>query len=258
MQLPLSRAVAPGLELLAEVGSTNAELGRRASAGPLADFTVIATTNQTDGKGRLGRVWIAPPETTVAVSVLLAPGEAQVERLGWLPLLAGLAMTRAVASLVTEHAVALKWPNDVQIDGLKVAGLLAEFVPSARAVIIGAGLNLTMSREQLPTETSTSLTLNGVDEAGIVDAALSRFLAGLKALYATYTASGLDASASGLHAAVSSACSTIGQRVRVELPGGDDLRGTAEGLDALGRLLVRTDAALEAIAAGDVTHVRFT
>ncbi len=257
MHLPLSSAVAPGLELLPEVGSTNAELARRASAESLADFTVIATTNQTAGKGRLGREWIAPPGTTFAVSVLLAPGESQLERLGWLPLLAGLAMTRAVASLVTGHTVALKWPNDVQIDGLKVSGLLAEFVPSARAVVIGAGLNLTMTRDQLPTETSTSLTLNGVDEAGLVDVALSSYLAELKALYATYTASGLDASASGLHAAVSSACSTIGQRVRVKLPGGDDLHGTAEGLDELGRLLVRTDARLEAVAAGDVTHVRF-
>jgi BirA family biotin operon repressor/biotin-[acetyl-CoA-carboxylase] ligase len=257
MQLPLSRTVAPGLELLAEVGSTNAELSRRASAGSLADFTVVATTNQTAGKGRLGREWIAPPETAIAVSVLLAPVETQLERLGWLPLLAGLAMTRAVASLVTGHSVALKWPNDVHIDGLKVAGLLAEFVPAARAVIIGAGLNLTMTRGQLPTETSTSLSINGVDETEIVDAALSHYLAELKSLYSSYTGSGLDAGASGLHAAVSSACSTIGKRVRVELPSDDDLHGTAEGLDSLGRLLVRTDSRLEAVSAGDVTHVRF-
>ncbi len=257
MHLPLSSAVAPGLELLPEVGSTNAELARRASAKSLADFAVIATTNQTAGKGRLGREWIAPPGTTFAVSVLLAPGESQLERLGWLPLLAGLAMTRAVASLAAGHTVALKWPNDVHIDGLKVSGLLAELVPSARAVVIGAGLNLTMTRDQLPTETATSLTLNGVDESELVDVALSRYLAELKTLYSTYTASGLDASASGLHAAVSSACSTIGQRVRVELPGGGDLHGTAEAIDELGRLLVRTDAGLEAVAAGDVTHVRF-
>ena len=258
MQLPLSAAVAEHLELLPEVGSTNVELAARASASRLPHFTVVATTNQTAGRGRLDRRWIAPPDTTIAASVLLAhPPATPLDRLGWLPLLAGLAMTNAVSSLVTDHAVTLKWPNDVQIDGLKVAGLLAEFVPASHAVIIGAGLNLTMSEAELPTETATSLTLNGVPPVEIVDRALSTFLGQLGRLYLEFKAADFDAEVSGLRAAVAASCSTLGKRVRVELPGGNDLYGTAESLDAMGRLVVRTRTEQVTVAAGDVTHVRY-
>lgn len=257
MHLPLSRAVAPHLELLPEVGSTNAQLAARASAGHEPHFCVLATTSQTAGRGRLGRTWVAPAGTTIAVSVLLRPERFETlgDRLGWLPLLAGLAMTRAVASLVTGHTVLLKWPNDVQVDGLKVSGLLAELVGGA--IVMGAGLNLTMTADELPTPTSTSLTLMGVPEDGIVDAALSAYLFELKQLYTDYAASGFDAEGSGLRAAVAAACSTIGRSVRVELPGRADLYGTADSIDGLGRLVVHeNDGCVHSVAAGDVTHLR--
>ena len=85
MLLAQSRTVAPALQFLDEVGSTNAELVRQASAGPLDDFTVVATTNQTAGRGRLDRVWVAPAGHTIAVSVLLSPGQLPIQRLGWMP-----------------------------------------------------------------------------------------------------------------------------------------------------------------------------
>jgi len=259
MHLPRTEAVAPHLEFLSEIGSTNVELVARASTGNQPDFAVVATTNQTAGKGRLGRVWEAPRGKTIAVSVLLKPGPAPQDALGWLPLLAGLAMTRAVNALVTEHAVSLKWPNDVQIDGLKVAGILTELVPAQGAVVIGAGLNLTMTSDELPTPVSTSLTLNGTAADDIVDIALSTYLAALGELYRRFAASGLDAVGSGLAADVSRACGTIGRNVKVELPDGSQLFGVAEAIDDLGRLLVRSiaDDRLAPVAAGDVTHLRY-
>ncbi len=259
MHLPLSRAIAAHLDLLPEIGSTNAELVARASAGNEPDFSVVATTNQTAGRGRLGRQWVAPPGATVAGSVLRSPGRAPLERLGWVPLLAGLAMTRAVDSLVDTAEVSLKWPNDVQVDGLKVSGLLAELVPSADAVVVGAGLNLTMTAEQLPVPTATSLVLAGVSPRNLLDLALSRYLGELRVLWERFVASGLDAHSSGLRDAVTKACSTIGRNVRVELPGGKELFGLAEGVDEVGRLLVRSlaDASLQPVAAGDVTHLRY-
>ena len=256
MMLPESRAVAPELQFLSKTGSTNAVLVRQAAAGPLSDFTVVVTTNQTAGRGRLDRVWIAPPGRTIAVSVLLAPGNVPIQRLGWMPLMAGLAMTRAVASLVQDHAVTLKWPNDVQVDGLKVAGLLTELLPDASGVVVGAGLNLTMSAHELPTATSTSLTLVGAPDTDIVDRALAAYLAQLRRSYDSFAASGFDAEA-GLRVEVTTACGTIGRPVRVELPGAADIHGTAEGIDELGRLLVRRDAELLRVAAGDVTHLRY-
>lgn len=244
MRLPLSSAVADRLDVLDETGSTNAVLVERARAGTEPEFSVVMTTSQTAGRGRLGRTWVAPPGTTIAVSVLLTPPT--TDRLSWLPLLAGLAMTRAVRSLITGHQVALKWPNDVQVDGLKVSGLLAEIVPGV-GVVVGAGLNLTMDETQLPTPVSTSLTLVGASEHELVDRALAAYLGELRSRYEGMLA-GAD-----IRAQVVAECTTIGRRVRVELPGGDDLYGTATGIDGEGRLVVDG----RAIAAGDVTHLRY-
>lgn len=250
MDLPLSRAVAERLDLLEQTASTNAVLVERASDGSEPDFSVVVTTNQTAGRGRLGRVWVAPPGKTLAVSVLLAPAGVEVAQLGWLPLLAGLAMTRAVASLVPAP-VAIKWPNDVQIDGLKVSGLLAEVVPGV-GVVVGAGLNLTMTADELPTPVSTSLTLHGASADDLEDRALAAYLTELRSLYIDLAADSFDADAAGLRAEVIAACATLGRSVRVELPGVDDLFGTAEDIDAQGRLIVDR----RAVAAGDVTHLR--
>lgn len=263
MHLPLSSAIATHLDVLDETGSTNAVLVGRARGGVEPEFSVVMTTNQTAGRGRLGRTWVAPPGKTIAVSVLFTP--TSLQRLGWLPLLAGLAMTRAVRALVEGHEVTLKWPNDVQVDGLKVAGLLAELVPGG-GVVIGAGLNLTMDAAELPTPVSTSLTLVGASPDALVDRALAAYLGELRDLYAVWGEGG------DIRALVAAQCSTIGRRVRVELPGGDDLYGTATALDQEGRLVVevldeqgrRVEVLDEhgrrvggrAIAAGDVTHLR--
>ncbi|MGL4338963.1 MAG: biotin--[acetyl-CoA-carboxylase] ligase [Rhodoglobus sp.] len=257
MHLPLSRAVAGQLDVLPQIGSTNAELVARASAGEAIDFAVLVTDDQTAGRGRLGRVWFAPAGKTLAASVFLDTGSVSPERLSWVPLLAGLAMTRAVSQLVPTGLVSLKWPNDVLVDSLKVAGILTELVPRL-GVVVGAGLNLTLTAAELPTPTSTSLTLNGVAADSIMDTALSAYLVELRALSAAYLAADCDARVAGLHAAVSRACGTMGQRVRVDMPGGDELWGLATGLDDCGRLILQGSSVADhrVIAAGDVTHLR--
>ena len=269
MQLPLSAQAASRLEILASCGSTNSELVGRASgvdADSWPDFSAIVTDAQTAGRGRLGRVWVAPPGKTLAVSVLLSPrlptgAPLAVDHFGWLPLIAGIAMTRAVAPLVPGHSVRLKWPNDVQIDGLKVSGILAELLPGGSAVVIGAGLNLTISAGELPTATSTSLTLNDAiaADALLADRALAGYLGELGRFYADFLRCGADPQSSAIAAQLSELCNTIGSRVRVLLPGGDELEGTAVGVDDSGRLTVRTstDGRLVSVAAGDVTHLRY-
>lgn len=257
MHLPLSRAVAAHLDVLPQVGSTNAELVARASRDDLPDFSVLVTDDQTAGKGRLGRQWVAPAGTTLAISVLLKPAAMPLEQLGWLPLLAGLAMTRSVRSLLPGVEVSLKWPNDVLVGGLKVSGILAELLPRG-GVVVGAGLNLTMTAEQLPVPTATSLLLNGADPHDLPDRALSAYLGQFRALYETLSTSGLDATGAGLREAVSHACGTLGRSVRVELPDGTELYATAESIDELGRLVVvARDGSRHQVAAGDVTHLRY-
>jgi len=264
MKLPRSTAVVPHLEILPEAGSTNDEMVAKATGLP--DFSVIVTGSQTAGRGRLGRVWVAPPGASLAISVLLRPvlpgGQPlELSHFGWLPLIAGVAMTRAVQSLVEPERVGLKWPNDVQVDGLKISGLLAELLPGGDAVVMGAGLNLSLTREQLPTPVSTSLDLAGVSLAGdeLADAALSAYLVALRELYSDFVRLGADPVASGLSSQLDELCTTIGRQVKVELPGASDLLGSAVGIDGSGRLLVRgsLDGRVTAVAAGDVTHLRY-
>lgn len=251
MHLPLSDALAP-IRALDSVGSTNAELAERASAAP--EFATTLTTSQTSGKGRLGRTWIAPPGQGLAVSVLLRPSF-DGTLWGWLPLIAGLAMVRTVASLVPHrHDVTLKWPNDVLVDSRKISGILLELLDDSSGVVVGAGLNLEFTHDTLPTPVSTSLLLAGATLRGdaLVDAAFSTWFTHLRELYLA-----LGDTANQVRDAVTRACGTLGSRVRVELPGRAELRGVATDIDAIGRLVVQTDAgAVVAVAAGDVTHLR--
>ena len=170
-------------------------------------------------------------------------------------------MCSSIDALVGDGRTGLKWPNDVQVDGLKVCGVLAELLPPGDAVVVGTGVNLTLTEDELPVLTATSLALAGVVERGdeLVDLVLSRYLATLGELVERLASAGGDESASGIHRVVSKWCRTLGRDVRVSLPSGDDLFGVASGIDATGRLLVRgtRGGEITAVAAGDVTHLRY-
>lgn len=264
-EFPLSRQVARRLEYLPEARSTNDGMVRRAIGTGWPDLSVLVTDNQTAGRGRLGRPWASPAGTALAVSVLLRPRLADgapllVDRYGWFSLLAGLAATRAVASVLAVSdaagAVTLKWPNDVLIDGRKVCGILSELLPDAAGVVIGTGINIAIEAADLPTDSSTSLLVAGAREPD-PDAVLAGYLTELTTLYATFLAAGGDAEASGVHDAVSRACGTLGALVRVELPSGEIPTGTATRIDDAGRLVVSRNGTLLTVAAGDVTHLRY-
>jgi BirA family biotin operon repressor/biotin-[acetyl-CoA-carboxylase] ligase len=278
MNLPLSRALASRLEWLPSVESTNDALVERATGADAAgwpDLAVVVTDTQTKGRGRLGREWIAPAGKCLAVSVLLRPhtraGQGlPADALGWLPLMAGAAMTSAIRSLVIIAAdssavdasqVGLKWPNDVLIDGRKVCGILAELLPDS-SVVMGSGVNLLLASEELPIATATSLTVEGILEdvpaAELLDQVAAAYLANLRRLYDSFVVHRGDAMASGLHAEISLLCLTLGRPVRAELPGGALILGTARGIDATGRLEIEPDAGgeLVVVSAGDVTHLK--
>lgn len=261
VEFPRSSAVASRLDVLAETPSTNDVLVA-AAADPAAwpDFSVVVTANQTAGRGRLGRSWVSPPGTTLAVSVLIrADASLRIDALGWLPLAAGLAMTRAVRdSLPARDDVWLKWPNDVLVDGRKICGVLSELVVGETpSVVVGAGVNLSMTSDQLPVPTATSLAVAGAEHPD-ADVVLATYLSEFRALLDDFRAAGGDAQASGLQTAVTAACGTIGARVSVELPGGNVLAGIARGIDASGRIVVQADGSpdLTPISAGDITHLR--
>src|SRR4029078_4692239 len=116
MSLLLSRKLVPELIELDSSPSTNGALVALAAIPATEDFTTVVTRDQTAGRGRLGRSWVAPPGTSLAISVLLPPNSRglalPLERYGWLPIAAGVAMTETIRQAVTSGSVGFKWPND--------------------------------------------------------------------------------------------------------------------------------------------------
>lgn len=245
------------LRVLVETGSTNADVAARARDGA-PEGLVITAESQVAGRGRRSRVWVSPPRAGLAVSLLLRPGTHGVtpDRFGWLPLLVGVALVEAV-DRVGAVVAALKWPNDLLVDGRKCAGILAETVPGdhAPAVVVGVGLNVTLRPGELPRPDATSLAIAGA-AATDRDPLLRELLRAVARWYERWCAAGGDAGASGLAAAYRGHCATLGRTVRVELPGGGTRTGEAVDIDGDGRLVLHAPDGRYPVSAGDVVHVR--
>ena len=239
------------VETTAATGSTNADVAALARSGA-PEGVVRATDHQLAGRGRLARSWTSPPGAGIAVSVLLRPTQVPRDRWTWLPLLAGVVVARAVALAGVEAE--LKWPNDVLVDDRKIAGILVEVVVSGApdAVVVGIGLNVTNRIDELPPG-GTSLALAG---AAALDrlALLTRLLGDLALTYEQWREHAGEPGP--VRAAYLGRCATIGQVVRVELPGGAVVHGTAMTVDVDGRLVISTGDGSVALGAGDVVHVR--
>lgn len=235
------------VEVLDEAASTNAVVADRARAGAPEGLVVVAE-HQTAGRGRLDRTWVTPARSALTFSVLLRPTVAPA-RWPWLPLLTGVALQDAVG-----HGARLKWPNDLLLGDHKLAGILVELVdtPSGPAAVVGVGINVSTAPDELPVPTATSLAVAGhqVDRTELLAAILEE----LGREYGNWARSGRDDTM--LRTAYSRRCATIGQLVRVDLPSGDSLTGTAVDIDLAGRLVVRSGGETTVVGAGDVVHVR--
>jgi BirA family biotin operon repressor/biotin-[acetyl-CoA-carboxylase] ligase len=252
------------LDVHEQTGSTNADVAAAARAGTPEGLVVVAE-RQTAGRGRLDRHWESPPRAGLALSVLLRP-PVPACRLAWLPLLAGVALVETVRRQAEVDAV-LKWPNDLLVVDRKCAGILAEAVPDVApggvpgaatrtAVVLGIGLNVTLSEAELPRPDATSLLLAGAAHTDR-DTLLRGLLRELADWYRRWSAADGDPEDSGLRDGYQLHCATLGRQVTVALPGGDTLTGTASDVDGDGRLVVvGADGYPTAVAAGDIVHLR--
>jgi BirA family biotin operon repressor/biotin-[acetyl-CoA-carboxylase] ligase len=227
------------VRLHAEAGSTN-EL---AAAEP-DDNLVVVADHQQAGRGRLDREWVTPPGAALTFSAVLDPG-VDVEWWPVIPLVTGYAVARALGGFAT-----LKWPNDVLIGELKVGGILVERVSTRPPrLVLGIGINVDQTEDELPVPTATSLTLAGHpvdrtalfgDVLGSLRASLGHFAKHPDLFMNQYR----DRSA------------TLRNDVRVELPGDRTVAGRVVDFDDRGRLVLQTADETLTLSAGDVVHVR--
>ncbi|MEK0127758.1 biotin--[acetyl-CoA-carboxylase] ligase [Corynebacterium marquesiae] len=267
------------IDFVEKTGSTNTDLMQ---ATNVADGTVLLADEQLSGKGRLGRTWTAPVGSQVIFSVLLLPES--LEHLGTLPLAAGLAVTDSIEGTVLKWPndvhidgnklcgiLAEAGPvgqafkaapkteltkvevgkaevnkaevNKAEVNKAEVNKAVGSAAPSAR-VVVGMGINVTLTREDLPIEKATSLALEGrdTDRTELTITVLKN----LRRRIAQWE--NQDPQLLRDYRAV---CSSLGQEVRLETPSGD-VTGHVDGIGEDGRIMV----AGEYYSAGDVTHLR--
>jgi BirA family transcriptional regulator, biotin operon repressor / biotin---[acetyl-CoA-carboxylase] ligase len=203
-----------------------------------------ATEDQTAGRGRLGRTWEAPAGTAILCSVLLRPPPER--RIAELSLVGGIAAADAV-ELALGLAAQIKWPNDVMVNRYKVAGMLAEARDGA--VVLGIGINVNQTREQLPADAHTPAaslrTIDGVprDRAAV----LAELLARLEDAYGAWLDGGIDA----LYHSLGARDFLRGRRVAV-----DGTSGLAVGIDRSGRLELEVEGIRRLVESGEVSYVQ--
>lgn len=232
---------------VAETGSTNDDLLAAADAGTASHLTALIAGHQTAGRGRLDRQWVAPPGRNLLVSLLFThvPDEPS-----GLTQLVGMAAVEAIEDVAAASSVplpddlGLKWPNDVLVGGLKLAGVLAQRSASSGAVVVGTGLNVGWA----PTD---AVSLYGLGLRTDVDEVLAALLARLPRDRVRIS------EPQELRARYRERLLTLGRRVRVELPGDSFVEGVAVDVDMAGRLVVEESGGQHhTLDVGDVIHVR--
>ena len=234
----------------AETGSTNRDAAALAEAGA-PEGAVIAAGAQTVGRGRMARAWFSPPNANLYFSLLLRPA-VEPSRASSLPLVVGLAVAEALATLAPEVQPLIKWPNDILADGKKMCGILCEMQVETdccvRHVVAGIGVNLNLTQTDLPKELkgrATSLRIETgrrFSRAAVLAAILNRF----EPLYAEWCAHGFEA----LLEAIGKRDALLGKTITVE-QGGHRTEGRADGLFPDGALRLVTEQGSVPIYSGE-------
>ncbi len=224
-------------------GSTQNDLLQLVESNNALDGQVIATEFQSDGRGRLDRTFEAPTQSALLFSFYIKPRNQRSEW-GFISLIAGLSLVRAITTIDTAMNLSLKWPNDLIINEKKCAGIIAQ--TTNEGIVIGIGLNVSMTPNELPVSTATSLAIEGstITDRNLL---LSHLLNTFAELFEAWE------EGSELLDEYASASSTIGKKVRIELPGGENLEATVARISHTGELVLDDG---RHVSAGDVIHLR--
>ena len=214
---------------LRETDSTNQRARQLAESGA-AHGTLVTASSQSSGRGRQGRAWSAPAGSSLLMSLVLRDPHPL------LPLATGVAVADALA--IFGFDAKLKWPNDVHLDGRKVAGILAEGRPAERWAVIGVGINVAVELNELPTELQETAATMGLAPTAVEDV-LTSLLAAMELRYSQTDGPILDA--------FSHRDALVGKQINWS--GGV---GVASGIDGTGRLVVDCDGVRNLLDSGEV------
>ncbi len=239
------------LHVFDEVSSTNDLLKKMAAEGA-AEGTVVLAEHQIKGRGRMGRPWLAPKGGGLWFSLVLRPALKPFQA-SQLIFVSAVGVCRALRKY-TGLPVAVKWPNDLLLDGKKVCGILTELsaeIDLINYIVIGIGINVNQQVWELPPELqhiAGSLAMSAghsFNRAGL----LRSLLFELEQEYHDYLARGFDAVLQRWR----QLDSTLGHEVIIT-SGGESFTGVARDIDEMGRLLVKTpEGDLRQVMAGDVS-----
>jgi len=218
--------------------STN-ERARELAAAGAPHGTIVTADEQSAGRGRQGRTWSAPPKSALLMSVVLRDLR---ESHALLPFAAALAVCEACECEASSPRCSIKWPNDVQINGKKLAGVLIEGRPQEGWAVLGIGLNVFIDTDDFPPELRESATSLLIEYAApqvevMIDAVVD------------YLGAWVDSPADAILAAWRSRDALRGRAVRWANGGKE---GTAAGVDDSGALIVETVDGRVALDAGEV------
>ena len=240
-----TRVVGRRIRFFQNLSSTMDEADRQGAAG-VEDGTVVVAETQQASRGRFGRTWVSQPGN-LYFSVVFYP---RLDSLPLLSILAGVAVVQAI-SKTTGLRPRIKWPNDVLVDGKKVAGILVESVISGEEVryaVLGIGINVALDPDTLGELAATATSLNAATAGEVPrEDLLRRLLQEIDGLYLALRKGGSPIEE------WRALLDTPGRRVTATV-GEESLTGVAEGVDELGNLRLRLDGGrLVTLTTGDVT-----
>ena len=231
-----------------EVTSTN-DIARELVASNIEEGTFVLANFQTKGRGRQNRSWEAPKNSSIFISIVLKPNSEK--NLGWIPLLVGLALHKALEA-ETRKDIKIKWPNDLVLveksQEFKFAGILVE--RTNEYVIAGVGINFDQEKEELPVSNASSLK-QILQSSMTKESVIAAFLTELSARWLEENNASTWPTPS-LVRDYKTNCITLNKKITAQLPGGEVINAQAVDISQTGELVVKTDDGTRSLSSADI------